>query len=724
MSGKDRATATAPSDSEEPYKAIVYFYLGGGLDSYNMLAPYNCAPIDVHQRYMEVRGESAIATGVGLPKSRLIEVNITESHPAQPPQPCSSFGIHESLPKLAELYKSGQLNFFVNAGLMAKPVDTANYSGETPVQLFAHNAMTLEAKREDLADEFSGTGVGGRMADILTQKGIPTNLFSIDGQQVLLSGQPGQGGPTQFTLSSQGVSSFNANPSISNMEDVIKSLNNDTTASSGFYAETFSAKLSESLDKQQQLKAEIDQTVVTTTFPGGSTSDEFEMITRIMQTREARGSNRDIFFAEDGGYDTHSEVDASLLTNFARINGVLSAFVEELEVLGLWESTVVVQFSEFARTLDPNSNDGSDHAWGGQHFMFGGAVDGGKVHGKYPTDFQQGDADKLVLSRGRMIPTTPWDAMWKGTVEWFGIDPNSQPDKDGNTEMDIVLPMHRNFEGLPSEADLFTTATSPPTKSPAPTGPQTPTMSPTVSAGPTTQVVEIIIPMTKANVIEFYNIQDSYVYAVRDLRMETIVDHVCRKTISRWEIQRSTTCANPTSGLGSSTYIALSGAFMSSTDTNEFTIDIERVLPCDPADETLATVNMQLQHPDGTCYTHVHPQHLNVYDFTSWPALHPGGAYNIEKWAEDPNFGEGWNIDFPCAPNGSGQCGHPMARWIQGLNDLDYIARLGEDVNFSDLPLGLRTKAVSNFFGVGSDQLLIQGTPIITQSKSMGGLFD
>jgi len=99
--------------------------------------------------------------------------------------------------------------------------------------------------------------------------------------------------------------------------------------------------------------------------------------------------------------------------------------------------------------------------------MFGGAVDGGKVFGKYPTDFQQGYAAKLALSRGRMIPTTPWDAvscfinifvlaydvliisnlehfhtihlllqMWKGTVEWFGIDPNSPPNEDGKTEMD------------------------------------------------------------------------------------------------------------------------------------------------------------------------------------------------------------------------------------------------------------------------------------------------
>jgi uncharacterized protein (DUF1501 family) len=120
----------------------------------------------------------------------------------------------------------------------------------------------------------------------------------------------------------------------------------------------------------------------------------------------------------------------------------------------LWESTVVIQFSEFARTLDPNTGDGTDHAWGGNHFMFGGAVNGGQVLGQYPSNFQQGDPDKLALSRGRMIPTTPWDAMWKGVAEWFGVPATGSE----MAEMDKVLPMHKNFQNpnvLYGEADLF-----------------------------------------------------------------------------------------------------------------------------------------------------------------------------------------------------------------------------------------------------------------------------
>ena len=144
------------------------------------------------------------------------------------------------------------------------------------------------------------------MADVLTQAGIPTNTFSIDGHQVILAGEVGEG-PGQSVVSGSGVPEFNAYPSINNMNDVIRTLNKVTTADSGFHAETWSSKLSESLAKQELLKEEIDATVVTTTFPSGSTADEFEMVTRIMQTREARKSKRDIFFVQDGGYDTHCE---------------------------------------------------------------------------------------------------------------------------------------------------------------------------------------------------------------------------------------------------------------------------------------------------------------------------------------------------------------------------------------------------------------------------------
>jgi hypothetical protein len=143
------------------------------------------------------------------------------------------------------------------------------------------------------------------MAQVLTNAGIPTNMFSIYGQQTLLTGEPGSAS-SQFILSSSGLTAFNAEPSIANMNDVIKALNNDNTADSGFHAETWSSKVTESMNRHKSLKEKVDTTNVTTLFPtDNDIANQFKLVTRLMQTRESRGSKRDMFYVQDGGYDTH-----------------------------------------------------------------------------------------------------------------------------------------------------------------------------------------------------------------------------------------------------------------------------------------------------------------------------------------------------------------------------------------------------------------------------------
>jgi hypothetical protein len=138
QSGEARVNNDIIFTSTEPYKAIVYFFLNGGLDSYHMLAPHTCAPIDVYDRYRVIRGKSDIAEGVGLPLTRLLQISANNVA-----QPCSSFGINENLPFLKTLYDQEDLIFIANAGLLAKPVDVTNYQAETPVALFAHVSTIL-----------------------------------------------------------------------------------------------------------------------------------------------------------------------------------------------------------------------------------------------------------------------------------------------------------------------------------------------------------------------------------------------------------------------------------------------------------------------------------------------------------------------------------------------------------------------------------------------------
>jgi hypothetical protein len=76
--------------------------------------------------------------------------------------------------------------------------------------------------------------------------------------------------------------------------------------------------------------------------------------------------------------------------------------------------------------------------------------------------------------------------------------------------------------------------------------------------------------------------------------MESVEEHPCSKTKSRWVLESGVTCPNPTS-LSTSTIAALQGAISSSSDKNSFVRDVSRTLTCSSSDITVATLSMQIQ---------------------------------------------------------------------------------------------------------------------------------
>ena len=69
---------------------------------------------------------------------------------------------------------------------------------------------------------------------------------------------------------------------------------------------------------------------------------------------------------------------------------------------------------------EPGGGEGSDHAWGGNYFVLGGAVRGGRVYNDFPASFKEGSAQDA--GRGRLIPKYPWENMrLKGKGEGGGF---------------------------------------------------------------------------------------------------------------------------------------------------------------------------------------------------------------------------------------------------------------------------------------------------------------
>ena len=142
-----------------------------------------------------------------------------------------------------------------------------------------------------------------------------------------------------------------------------------------------------------------------------------------------------------------------------------------------WVQVAVATLSDFGRTLTSNGR-GTDHAWGGNHVVMGGEVRGGQMLGAYPSTLAESDANPLNIGRGRLIPTTPWEAMWNGLAEWFGVS---------NDEMDTVLPNKHRFDAsnphhLFSREQLFNPSPPSPPRPPSP--PSAPPSPPTPPAQP------------------------------------------------------------------------------------------------------------------------------------------------------------------------------------------------------------------------------------------------
>lgn len=87
-----------------------------------------------------------------------------------------------------------------------------------------------------------------------------------------------------------------------------------------------------------------------------------------------------VFWVQTGGFDTHAGqatmngMYAELMTT---LGDGLHAFYSDLVNHGLFDDTLVLQFSEFGRRVSENGSGGTDHGAAGLMMAMGGAVSGG-----------------------------------------------------------------------------------------------------------------------------------------------------------------------------------------------------------------------------------------------------------------------------------------------------------------------------------------------------------
>lgn len=399
-----RMTSTAaaqalPAGSTD-YKALVCLFLAGGNDSFNMLVPRQAA---AYATYAQTRDNLALALESLLP--------VTSTG-----QGFSEFGLHPSLTRIQQIYNAGKAAFVANMGTLVRPTTLADYNNKKslPQGLFSHSDQQMHW--QTLMPQVRGAspgGWGGRTADLLhslNDSDAVSMSISFAGSNVFQVGKqtfPFMGSTSGFVemkLAETGVSQVAA-----------ESLLDETYAH--LFHETFAAKTARSIDASRVFRQAVEPVNLQTVFPSGTTAAQFKMVARTIAAHQALGVRRQTFFVRVGGWDHHSELLTSQNTLLGTVDAAVGAFWDALGEIGARDQVVLFTASDFGRTLTSNAL-GTDHAWGGNYFVLGGPVKGGKVYGQFPSLTL---GNPLDTGRGRLIPTTSVDAYCAEMASWFGV---------------------------------------------------------------------------------------------------------------------------------------------------------------------------------------------------------------------------------------------------------------------------------------------------------------
>lgn len=504
------------------YKALVCLFAFGGMDTRNLLAPYNPGALGVgeHAGYVEIRQglHYDTANGVALPRAEdvvgqdhwgmsLKPITPKSGNPNNPPS--RLFGIHgyfnaarneprykdgDSIPPgyevgdvipagqpgsnlitasddhIRDMYDAGHLSFVCNVGSLVNPdTNKDNWQQFRPVGLFSHSDEQRNWMTAMPETQSQNIGFLGRTADMLTDtvnlnSKIAMNI-AMDNFNTMMSGESTLPYIINDNVTGAQEFIFNRYPRTSpagHRDTII------TNITDGLLTDQFANLLElshsnarrDAIDAALEFNAAIANVELKTEDPNDPSfigpwpthgiGRDIRQVVRSIIAREALNQERQLFFVSRGGFDNHSNLIGNHNTSLPQMGEAVYRFWEEIKAQGLQDCVTLFTASDFERTYGPNSNKGTDHAWGSNQFVVGGSqINGGDVHGIQPdsTDpvkFVSNVRNDRIYStdtRGRIFPSHSVDEYMAELIQWFGDFSDS--------DLEMVLPNYHKFSGRP-----------------------------------------------------------------------------------------------------------------------------------------------------------------------------------------------------------------------------------------------------------------------------------
>jgi uncharacterized protein (DUF1501 family) len=411
----------AAAQSVSDYRALVCVYLGGANDAFNTVL---ATDTDSWNGYTAAR--NVLPDPLVLPLAGFTD-GVLPILPATV-QSGRAFALHGQMGDMKTLFDAGRAAIVANVGPLIEPTSRAQYRARSvrlPPKLFSHNDQT--SMWQAFGPEGATRGWGGRLGDLFASQNTNASFTAVSasGNVVWLSGESVR----QYQMTGTG-----ALP----VAGTSGALYGSSTASGALRAIVSGPR--DHLIMREQA-AMTDRSINTATALNGALiSDsalpaaprfndvtnalavQLRLVARMIGGRSALGARRQVFMVSIGGFDTHDFQNRDHGRLLGRVSQALAYFDTLMSHSSINAQGMVTAFtaSEFGRTLSSNG-DGTDHGWGGHHFVVGGAVRGGDIWGRFPVIGVNGADD---AGRGSMIPAIAVDQYAGVLARWFGV-PNS-----------------------------------------------------------------------------------------------------------------------------------------------------------------------------------------------------------------------------------------------------------------------------------------------------------
>jgi uncharacterized protein (DUF1501 family) len=360
----EAADSSLPAATGKDHPILVVLQLAGGNDGLNAVVPYGD---DTYYRSRPT---------IGIPREKLLDLN-------------GHIGFNPALAPVKALHDQGHLALIQGVGY---PNPNRSHFRSTEIWQTASDTNTIIR-----------TGWLGRYFD---------NCCSGEGATagVALAGQLPQAfasdNPTGITVSSGSRLGFAKEPDAAEQalfnqlngiepETMSGSSIGEIAGANGCGMTSIEYLQRTALDAQigsDKIAAALRRVKPETTYPKTQLGRSLSYICRLI----SGGLPTRVYYASQGGYDTHNSQQNSHDRLLAQLGDALGAFCQDLKTKGIFDQVMIITFSEFGRRVAENASKGTDHGTAAPMFVLGGNIKPG-IYGRQPS-LEQLDAGDLIYN--------------------------------------------------------------------------------------------------------------------------------------------------------------------------------------------------------------------------------------------------------------------------------------------------------------------------------------